>query len=67
MEKAVHDKNYSEDDLFEFYKTFQFSINQLINIKESYKSLSGIEGRALVYQRILLTEEPKLKIELMKI
>jgi hypothetical protein len=67
IEKAVHDKNYSEDDLFEFYKTFQFSINQLINIKESYKSLSGIEGRALVYQRLLLTEEPKLKIELMKI
>jgi hypothetical protein len=67
IEKAANDKNYSEEELFEFYKRFQFSINQLINIKESYKLLSPIEGRALVYQRLLLTEEPNLKIELLKI
>ncbi len=67
IEKATHDKNYSEEELFEFYKRFQFNINQLLNTKESYKSLSSIEGKALVYQRLLLTEEPKLKLELMKI
>ena len=67
IEKATHDKNYSEEELFEFYKRFQFNINQLLNTKESYKSLSSIEGKALVYQRLLLTEEPKLKLELVKI
>jgi len=67
IEKATHDKNYSEEELFEFYKRFQFNINQLLNTKESYKSLSSIEGKALVYQRLLLTEDPKLKLELMKI
>jgi len=67
IEKATHDKNYSEKELFEFYKRFQFSLNQLLNTKESYKSLPPIEGRALVYQRILLAEEPKFKLELMKI
>ena len=67
IEKATHDKNYSEEDLFEFYKRFQFNINQLLNTKEFYKSLSSVEGKALVYQRLLLTEEPKLKIELLKI
>ncbi|MDC1025509.1 hypothetical protein OAQ82_00925 [Candidatus Pelagibacter sp.] len=67
IEKATHEKNYSEEDLFEFYKRFQFNINQLLNTKESYKSLSSVEGKALVYQRLLLTEEPKLKLELMKI
>ena len=66
-EKAVHDKNYSEEELFEFYKKFQFTINQLLNTKQSYKSLPSIEAKALVYQRALLTEEPKLKLELMKI
>ncbi len=66
IEKAVNDKNYSEEELFEFYKKFQFNINQFLNAKEVYKSLSSIEGRALLYQRILLTEEPKLKIELIK-
>ena len=67
IEKAVHDKNYSEEELFEFYKKFQFTINQLLNTKQSYKSLPSIEAKALVYQRVLLTEEPKLKLELMNI
>ena len=67
IEKAVHDKNYSEEDLFEFYKKFQFNLNQFLNAKEAYKSLPSIEARALLYQRILLTEEPKLKLELTKI
>ena len=67
IEKATHDKNYSEEELFDFYKRFQFSINQLLNTQETYKSLSSIESKALVYQRLLLTEQPKLKLELMKI
>jgi cytochrome oxidase Cu insertion factor (SCO1/SenC/PrrC family) len=66
IEKATHDKNYSEQELFEFYKRFQFNISQLINTDEVYKTLSPIEGRALVYQRLLLTEDPELKLELLK-
>ena len=67
IEKATHDKNYNEKELLDFYKKFQFTINQLLNAKQSYKSLASIEGKALIYQRILLAEEPKLKIELIKI
>jgi hypothetical protein len=67
IEKATHDKNYSEEDLFKFYKRFQFNITQLLNTNELYKTLSPIEGRALVYQRLLLTEEPKIKLERIKI
>ena len=67
IEKAVHDKNYSEEELFEFYKKFQFTLNQLLNAKQSYKSLPSIEAKALVYQRALLSEEPKSKLELIKI
>jgi hypothetical protein len=67
IEKATHNKIYPEEELFEFYKGFQFNISQLLNTKESYKSLSSVEGKALVYQRLLLTEETKLKLELAKI
>ncbi len=67
IEKAVNDKNYSEEELFEFYKKFQFNINQFLNAKEVYKTLSSIEGRALLYQRSLLTVEPKIKLEFIKI
>ena len=35
LEKATHDKNYPEKDLFELYKRFQFNINQLLNINEN--------------------------------
>ena len=66
IEKATHDKNYSEQDLFEFYKRFQFNISQLINTDEVYKTLSPIEGRALVYQRLLLAKDPELKLGLIK-
>ena len=67
LEKATHDKNYSEKDLFEIYKRFQFNINQLLNAEQSYKSLTNIEARALVYQRILLESEMIERLKLLKI
>ena len=66
IEKATHDKNYVEKELFEFYKRFQFNISQLINSSQIYKTLSPIEGRALIYQRLLLTKDTSLKLELIK-
>ena len=67
IEKATHDKNYSEKDLFSLYKRFKFNINQLLNASESYKSLSNIEARALVYQRVLLESDINKKLELIKL
>ena len=67
IEKATHDKNYSEEDLFSLYKRFQFNINQLLNASESYKSLTSVESRALVYQKILLESDTNKKLELMKL
>ena len=67
IENAVHNRNYPEKDLFQIYKRFQFNINQLLNAEESYKSLSSIEGRALVYQKILLESEGFEKLKLLKI
>ena len=65
IEKATHEGNYSEKDLFELYKRFQFNINQLLNIKESTKVLSAIETRALIYQGLLITTEIDTKLQLM--
>ena len=64
IEKATHEKNYNENELFELYKRFQFNINQLLNIKESTKVLSTIESRALIYQGILITTEIENKLQL---
>ena len=65
IEKATHEKNYTEKELFELYKRFQFNINQLLNIKESTKTLSNIETRALIYQGILITSKVDDKFQLM--
>ena len=67
IEKAVHNKNYPENELFKIYMRFQFSIDQLLNAKESYKSLTNIEARALLYQKILLESEMIEKLKLLKI
>ena len=67
IEKATHDKNYSENELFEIYKRFQFNINQLLNATELYKSLSTVEAKALIYQKILLESDTSNKLEMIKI
>ena len=65
IEKATHEKNYTEKDLLDLYKRFQFNINQLLNIKESTKLLTKIETRALIYQGILITTDIEKKFELL--
>ena len=67
IEKATNDKNYPEEDLFSLYKRFQFNINQLLNAEDAYKTLTNIEARALIYQRILLESDTSNKLQLIKI
>jgi len=67
IEKAVHNGNYPEKDLFSLYKRFQFNITQLLNAQESYKTFTNIEARALIYQKILLESELIERLKLLKI
>ena len=67
IEKATHNKNYPEKNLYKLYKRFQFNINQLLNAKDFYKSLTNIEARALIYQKVLLESEKNEKLKLLKI
>ena len=64
IEKATNEGAYEEQQLFDLYKRFQFDINQLINVNEAYKLLPDYQGRALIYQRLLLTSDSIVKISL---
>ncbi len=64
IEKATNEGNYTEKDLFNLYKRFQFSINQLLTVKDTYKILPSFEGRALLYQRLILTIDNEEKLDL---
>jgi len=67
IEKATHERNYEESQLFNLYTRFQFSFNQLLSATDNYKSLDKSSQRALVYQRMLLTKEPIEKLKLAKL
>ena len=54
IEKAVHEGNYNEQDLFKLYERYQFNFNQLLSAKENYKTLDSVSQRALLYQKMLL-------------
>ena len=64
IETATNEGIYEDKELFNLYKRFQFDINQLINIKDTFKLLPDYQGRALVYQRLLLTTDTTLKLNL---
>ncbi len=64
VEKATNEGAYAEKELFDLYKRFQFDINQLINVNDAYKLLPDYQGRALIYQRLLLTSDNSLKLSL---
>tara|TARA_Y100001970_G_scaffold269507_1_gene362109 strand:- start:1906 stop:3663 length:1758 start_codon:yes stop_codon:yes gene_type:complete len=66
IEKATHENNYEEKELFELYKRFQFNINQLLNVKDTYKLIKNYEGRALLYQRLILTKDVNEILDLSK-
>ena len=63
IEQATHEGIYNEDELFKLYKRFQFNINQLLNAKDFYKDLPLSEGRALIYQKLLLSNDPEKILE----
>ncbi len=66
LEKATHERNYNEKDLLNIYKKFQFSVDQLLNIDREKDDLSNIKARALMYQGILLNDDPNKVAKLSK-
>jgi len=64
IETATNEGAYEEQELFDLYKRFQFDINQLINVNDAHKLLPDYQERALLYQRLLLTSDTSLKLDL---
>ncbi|MDC0205586.1 hypothetical protein OAJ64_02100 [Pelagibacteraceae bacterium] len=63
-EKAAAENSFSSKEIFAIYKRILFNVNQLINVKETYKNLPSFKARALVYQSILLSDDVEKKLEL---
>ena len=64
LEKATHEKNYSEKELLQLYKRFDFSLPQLLDANNLYNKLPNFQARAILYQRLLLSDDPINKVNL---
>ncbi len=64
-EFAAEEGTFDKNKIFEIYLSIPFSINQLINASTIYKSLDLYEARALIYQKILLSDNTESKLDLL--
>ncbi len=64
-EIAANEGTFDRNKIFDIYMSISFNINQLINANSVYQSLSGYEARALIYQKILLTDDAENKLPLL--
>ena len=65
LEKAANENTYNKEKIFDIYKKLPFEISSLINAEGIYQSLEGIEARALIYQKYLLSDNNENKIKLL--
>tara|TARA_B100000029_G_scaffold479627_1_gene526881 strand:- start:4307 stop:6082 length:1776 start_codon:yes stop_codon:yes gene_type:complete len=64
-EIAANEGNFDKKKIFEIYLSIPFNINQLINANTVYQGLTGYEARALIYQKILLSDNLENRINLL--
>tara|TARA_B100000586_G_scaffold270071_1_gene251497 strand:+ start:2220 stop:3971 length:1752 start_codon:yes stop_codon:yes gene_type:complete len=64
-EIAAQQGTFDKSKIFEIYLSAPFNISQLINANTAYLSLAGYEARALIYQKILLSDNLENKINLL--
>ena len=65
IEIAANKNQVDKSQVFKIYKQIPFELNTLINAKNVYQSLEKIEGRALIYQKFLLSDNTQNKLDLL--
>ena len=63
LENAANNGYLSISNIFEIYKEFKFNFNDFLNVDEVYPTLDTVSGRALVYQKILLSDNIEIKLK----
>ena len=65
LETAAKNNQIDKNQIFKIYKQIPFDLNTLINAQNIYQSLDKLEGRALIYQKYLLSDNNKIKLDLL--
>ena len=65
IEIAANKNQIDKSQVFKIYKQIPFELNTLINATSVYQSLEKMEGRALIYQKFLLSDNTQKKLDLL--
>ncbi len=65
IETAANKGQIDKNQVFKIYKQIPFDLNTLINAQNVYQSFEKIEGRALIYQKFLLSDNVQNKLDLL--
>ena len=63
LEIAANQNTLDKSKIFEIYKKLPFDLNSLINADSVYQSFDGIDSRALIYQKYLLSDNVENRIK----
>ncbi len=63
LEFAVNDGSLPVSYIFTIYKNIKFNLSDLLNVEEVYPTLDIISARALIYQKILLSDNTEAKLK----
>ena len=63
LELAANEGQVDKDTIFKIYQQIPFSLNELVNAKDTYQTLVSSDARPLIYQKYLLSEDNDLKLE----
>ena len=63
LENAANNGSLPISYIFEIYKNLKFNFNDFLKTDEVYPTLDVINARALIYQKILLTDNTETKLK----
>ncbi len=63
LELAASEGQVDEGTIFKIYRQIPFNLNELVNAKNIYQTLTSSDARPLIYQKYLLSEDNDLKLE----
>jgi hypothetical protein len=63
LETAANNNSLSKSYIFEIYKNVKFNFNDLLNTDEIYLTLDSVDARALIYQKVLLSDNIETRLK----
>ena len=65
LERSVNENLYQHDKILDIYKKYKFSFAQLFEVDEAVKNLKRPESHAILYQAMLLANDPERKLKIL--